>query len=272
MRATASRHCSCAALRASDRHAGCSGAARSAANAPDASRRGADAPAAAAFCPAVEVCIPGYEDEPYDKMEKQRFSVALPGDYQQEVLRLAKAADRRSAPPQSDNVACKLYFVDPAAQAPALVGQAASWLLPILVFWIFMRCLDFAARLRGQRRNQRAEIAAQFGRSRAVRTIGMGRGNTGVMFSDVAGQDAAIEAFQEIIDQMQGDPRFKIAGAKLPKGVLLEGPPGTGKTLLAKAVAGEAGVPFFSANGSEFVEMFVGVVRNAWPRGACVLA
>jgi cell division protease FtsH len=94
-----------------------------------------------------------------------------------------------------------------------------------------------------------------------VRTIGMGRGNTGVMFSDVAGQDAAIEAFQEIIDQMQGDPRFLIAGAKMPKGVLLEGPPGTGKTLLAKAVAGEAGVPFFSANGSEFVEMFVGVVR-----------
>ena len=215
------------------------------------------------------MCIPGYEDEPYDKMEKQRFSVALPGDYQQEVLRLAKAADRRSAPPQSGNVACKLYFVDPAAQAPALVGQAASWLLPILVFWIFMRCLDLAARLRGQRRNQRAEIAAQFGRSRAVRTIGMGRGNTGVLFSDVAGQDAAIEAFQEVIDQMQGDPRFTIAGAKLPKGVLLEGPPGTGKTLLAKAVAGEAGVPFFSANGSEFVEMFVGVVRTL-PQQPCV--
>ncbi len=207
------------------------------------------------------MCIPGYEDEPYDKMEKQRFSVALPGDYHAEVLRLAKAADRRAAAPQSGNVACRLYYVDPASQYPALVGQAASWMLPIIGFAMFLRGLDVIARLRGTRRNMRAEVAAQFGKSRATRTVGMGRGNTGVLFQDVAGQDAAIGAFQELIDMMQGDPRFAVVGAKLPKGVLLEGPPGTGKTLLAKAVAGEAGVPFFSANGSEFVEMFVGVVR-----------
>jgi hypothetical protein len=207
------------------------------------------------------VCIPGYEDEPFEKMEKQRFSVALPGDYHAEVLRLAKVADRRAAAPQSGNVACRLYYVDPASQYPALVGQAASWLLPIVGFWVFLKSLDVVAKLRGTRRNMRAEVAAQFGKSRATRSVGMGRGNTGVLFSDVAGQDTAIMAFQELIDMMQGDPRFAVVGAKLPKGVLLEGPPGTGKTLLAKAVAGEAGVPFFSANGSEFVEMFVGVVR-----------
>eukprot|EP00976_Prorocentrum_cordatum_P016053 322328-Prorocentrum_minimum.AAC.4 len=82
---------------------------------------------------------------------------------------------------------------------------------------------------------------------------------TGIKFSDVAGVDHAVQMFQEIIDIMLGDPRYSDIGAALPKGILLEGPPGTGKTLLAKAVAGEAGVPFFSANGSEFVEMFVGV-------------
>ena len=211
----------------------------------------------------VEVCIPGYEDEPYEKMEKQRFSVALPGDYHTEVLRLAKVADRRAAAPQSGNVACRLYYVDPASQYPQLVGQAAGWMFPIVGFWLFLRGMDLVARLRGRKKNMRKEVAAAFGKSRATRTMGMGRGNTGVLFADVAGQDAAIQQFREIISMMLGDQRFVVAGAKLPKGVLLEGPPGTGKTLLAKAVAGEAGVPFFSANGSEFVEMFVGVVRSA---------
>lgn len=105
-------------------------------------------------------------------------------------------------------------------------------------------------------------MAEEFGRSRATRSIGFGKGNTGVLFDDVAGQDAAIAQLKELIAMMQGDARFGVAGATLPKGVLLEGPPGTGKTLLAKAVAGEAGVPFFSANGSEFVEMFVGVAAS----------
>jgi cell division protease FtsH len=91
-----------------------------------------------------------------------------------------------------------------------------------------------------------------------------------VTFDDVAGVDHAVEAFKQILELMTGDPRYVEMGAVLPKGVLLEGPPGTGKTLLAKAVAGEAGVPFFSANGSEFVEMFVGVaaarVRDLFAR------
>merc|ERR1711990_867966 len=83
--------------------------------------------------------------------------------------------------------------------------------------------------------------------------------NTGVMFDDVAGVDEAKNDFMEVVEFLKRPERFTSVGAKIPKGVLLVGPPGTGKTLLAKAIAGEAGVPFFSISGSEFVEMFVGV-------------
>ncbi|BAT83364.1 ATP-dependent zinc metalloprotease FTSH 6 [Vigna angularis] len=83
--------------------------------------------------------------------------------------------------------------------------------------------------------------------------------NTGVTFEDVAGVDEAKQDFQEIVEFLKTPEKFSAVGAKIPKGVLLVGPPGTGKTLLAKAIAGEAGVPFFSLSGSEFVEMFVGV-------------
>ena len=97
---------------------------------------------------------------------------------------------------------------------------------------------------------------------------------TGVTFKDVAGQDEAKESLQEIIDFLHNPQKYTDIGAKLPKGALLVGPPGTGKTLLAKAVAGEAGVPFFSISGSDFVEMFVGVgasrVRNLFQQAAKV--
>ena len=97
---------------------------------------------------------------------------------------------------------------------------------------------------------------------------------TGVTFRDVAGQDEAKESLQEIIDILHNPQKYTDIGAKLPKGVLLVGPPGTGKTLLAKAVAGEAGVPFFSISGSDFVEMFVGVgasrVRDLFKEAAKV--
>ena len=156
-------------------------------------------------------------------------------------------------------MACRLIVVDPASQLPPIVGQSASWLLPIVVAAGFFRLLDWISTLAGRKKNLRKQMAEDFGRSRATRTVGLGRGNTGVLFEDVAGQDAAIRQFREVIGLIGGDVKFAVAGAKLPKGVLLYGPPGTGKTLLAKAVAGEAGVPFFSANGAEFVEMFVGV-------------
>ena len=96
--------------------------------------------------------------------------------------------------------------------------------------------------------------------------FGMGKSNAkvyvpstaGIRFSDVAGEDEAKENLQEIVDYLHNPQKYKEIGASMPKGVLLQGPPGTGKTLLAKAVAGEANVPFFSISGSEFVEMFVG--------------
>ena len=82
---------------------------------------------------------------------------------------------------------------------------------------------------------------------------------TGVTFRDVAGEEEAKESLTELVDFLKNPDKYKKIGARLPKGALLVGPPGTGKTLLAKALAGEAGVPFFSLSGSDFVEMFVGV-------------
>merc|ERR1712014_390459 len=97
--------------------------------------------------------------------------------------------------------------------------------------------------------------AMNFGKSKARFQMDA---QTGVMFDDVAGIDEAKEELQEVVTFLKQPDRFTAVGAKIPKGVLLVGPPGTGKTLLAKAAAGEAGVPFFSISGSEFVELFVG--------------
>ncbi|MGI9119376.1 MAG: ATP-dependent metallopeptidase FtsH/Yme1/Tma family protein, partial [Acidimicrobiales bacterium] len=96
----------------------------------------------------------------------------------------------------------------------------------------------------------------QFGKSKAKQ---VSKDQPKVTFSDVAGADEAVEELQEIKEFLESPAKFQSIGAKIPKGVLLFGPPGTGKTLLARAVAGEAGVPFFSISGSDFVEMFVGV-------------
>ena len=98
--------------------------------------------------------------------------------------------------------------------------------------------------------------AMNFGKSKARFQM---EAKTGVTFVDVAGVDEAKEEFEEVVSFLKRPERFTAVGAKIPKGVMLVGPPGTGKTLLAKAIAGEAGVPFFSISGSEFVEMFVGV-------------
>ena len=121
-------------------------------------------------------------------------------------------------------------------------------------------------------------LAAKVSRAGAGTAVGMGKSNartygkskTGVTFADVAGVDEAKQELQEVVDFLANGDKYRKLGAKLPKGVLLVGPPGTGKTLLAKAVAGEAGVPFLSMAGSEFVEMFVGVgasrVRDLFSR------
>ena len=107
----------------------------------------------------------------------------------------------------------------------------------------------------------------QFGKSKARFAM---EAETGVMFDDVAGVEEAKQDLEEVVTFLKQPERFSALGATIPRGVLLVGPPGTGKTLLAKAIAGEAGVPFFSLSGSEFVEMFVGVgasrVRDLFKR------
>jgi cell division protease FtsH len=99
------------------------------------------------------------------------------------------------------------------------------------------------------------------------------QGQTGITFKDVAGVTEAKQELQEVVDFLKNGQKYRNLGAKIPQGVLLVGPPGTGKTLLAKAVAGEAGVPFFSISGSEFVEVFVGVgaarVRDLFAKAKC---
>jgi len=210
----------------------------------------------------VEVCIPGYEDEPLETMERQIFSCLLPGDYHETTLKLAKEANSKNAGPDKGTVVCKMDYVDPSKVAPPIVGQTIVQVVPIVAFWIFQQSLEFVEYVkRGMepKKSARRKLAEAYGASVAQEFSKDSKSTTGVRFTDVAGVDHAVDMFKEIIQLMVGDERYSKIGATLPKGVLLEGPPGTGKTLLAKAVACEAGVPFFSANGSEFVEMFVGV-------------
>ena len=132
-------------------------------------------------------------------------------------------------------------------EQPSWWMSLLSSLLPILIlvavwFWIMNQTQGGGGRV------------MSFGKSRAKMS---GEGQVHVDFSDVAGEDEAKEELAEVVDFLKNPGRYTAIGAKIPKGVLLVGPPGTGKTLLAKAVAGEAKVPFFSISGSDFVEMFV---------------
>ena len=122
-----------------------------------------------------------------------------------------------------------------------------SFIVPLILLWVL---LAFVSKKMG------GSMGMGIGKSTAKVYV---EKSTGVNFKDVAGQDEAKESLQEVVDFLHNPKRYTDIGAKLPKGALLVGPPGTGKTLLAKAVAGEAGVPFFSLAGSDFVEMFIGV-------------
>lgn len=137
-------------------------------------------------------------------------------------------------------------------EASPLLSFFLFWILPFLVF--IMIGNYFAKKL--QNRIGGGPGAMTFGKSRAKIYV---EAQTGITFDDVAGQDEAKEALSEIVDFLHNPKKYTEIGAKIPKGALLVGPPGTGKTLLAKAVAGESKVPFFSISGSEFVEMFVGM-------------
>ncbi len=130
----------------------------------------------------------------------------------------------------------------------AIIGNILSWVLMIgvfyLIIWLFMRSMSKGGGMMG------------VGKSNAKMYV---EKKTGVTFADVAGQEESKESLKEMVDFLHNPKKYLEIGAKLPKGALLVGPPGTGKTLLAKAVAGEANVPFFSLSGSDFVELYVGV-------------
>lgn len=139
----------------------------------------------------------------------------------------------------------------PTRQSPILTFLL-SWIIPIAIFlfignWLSKKMMSGMGGGAG---------AMSFGKSNAKVYV---KSTNGIMFSDVAGEDEAKDLLTEIVDYLHNPERYREIGASMPKGALLVGPPGTGKTLLAKAVAGEANVPFFSISGSEFVEMFVGM-------------
>ncbi|SEO00739.1 cell division protease FtsH [Amphibacillus marinus] len=140
--------------------------------------------------------------------------------------------------------------VAPIGQSP-LISFIFSWVLPLA---IFIAIAQYFMKKMGDRMG--GPNAMKFGKSNAKVYV---EAETGKTFEDVAGQDEAKDALVEIIDYLKDSKKYREVGANIPKGALLVGPPGTGKTLLAKAVAGESSVPFFSISGSEFVEMFVGM-------------
>ena len=228
----------------------------------------------------VEIGGPGAHLDP--KADVIRWKVQIPGDAHEEVARQCQKAfftkpvnpDDMFTPHQTS---CQLFMnIKPWNMA---IHGARNWLMAGTFFFVIgalfqsgyaaersSDVLRKRAKVKKQS-NERDALADQMGKSKAKK---LKKNQSTVRFSDVAGQDMVVNEFQTIIDIMKGDPKYKGRFVEPPKGILLEGPPGTGKTLLAKAVAGEAGLPFFYANGSEFVEMFVGVaasrMRNLFKR------
>ncbi|MBQ9116607.1 MAG: ATP-dependent zinc metalloprotease FtsH [Clostridia bacterium] len=153
-----------------------------------------------------------------------------------------------------------------------LLGFLLSWILPLLIFYGF----GYFMMKRMNKRGGGNTMMFNMGKSNAKVYV---KSSNGIRFSDVAGEDEAKENLAEIVEYLHDPQKFREIGASMPKGILLVGPPGTGKTMLAKAVAGEANVPFFSMSGSEFVEMFVGMgaskvrdlFRQAKEKAPCIV-
>ncbi len=190
--------------------------------------------------------------------EKQVDKVQIEGDYIYFVDKAEKPAFYQTTtfddPELVDRLrasGCQFGRVVEEEMSPFL-SFIISWVLPIVIFvalgqWMSSRIMK---KMGG------GMPSMQFGKSNAKIYV---ESTTGINFSDVAGEDEAKEVLKEIVDFLHNPQKYQEIGASMPKGALLVGPPGTGKTLLAKAVAGEANVPFFSISGSEFVEMFVGM-------------
>ncbi|WP_286756670.1 MULTISPECIES: ATP-dependent zinc metalloprotease FtsH [Roseivirga] len=181
----------------------------------------------------------GFNTGPHYKIEKQFFSAEDFRDYYDTFVRENNIPSNQKVSIEFDNRTTILEFL-------------STWgflILIILFFWLMMRRMTGNAGPGGQIFNIGKSRAALFDTENKVK----------ITFDNVAGLDEAKEEVKEIVDFLKNPSKFTKLGGKIPKGALLVGPPGTGKTLLAKAVAGEAGVPFFSLSGSDFVEMFVGV-------------
>ncbi|MGD9571194.1 MAG: ATP-dependent metallopeptidase FtsH/Yme1/Tma family protein, partial [Thermoleophilia bacterium] len=166
--------------------------------------------------------------------DESEFTTGYPADYSATLVNQLEAAD---VPFEVKGIPSSPWW------------SSLIWLAPFILFigfWIYLM-----NRMQGG-----GSKVMSFGKSRAKR---MAVDAPKITFRDVAGADEAVEELHEIKEFLENPKKFQALGARIPKGVLLFGPPGTGKTLLARAVAGEAGVPFFSISGSDFVEMFVGV-------------
>ncbi|MCI7403198.1 MULTISPECIES: ATP-dependent zinc metalloprotease FtsH [unclassified Pyramidobacter] len=137
-------------------------------------------------------------------------------------------------------------------QASPIVSMLLSWVVPLLLFW------GLGQYMQKKLMNRMGGDSMMFGMGKSKARVYV-KSTEGIKFADVAGEDEAKENLAEIVEYLHNPGRYRDIGAKMPKGILLVGPPGTGKTMLAKAVAGESNVPFFSMSGSEFVEMFVGM-------------
>ena len=145
------------------------------------------------------------------------------------------------------------FYGEEIKQTSPILSFLMSWILPLLIFGALGELLARQLMKKAGGKN-----AMSFGMGKSSAKIYV-KSSDGIKFSDVAGEDEAKENLAEIVDYLHNPDKYKKIGASMPKGLLLVGPPGTGKTMLAKAVAGEANVPFFSMSGSEFVEMFVGM-------------
>ena len=156
-------------------------------------------------------------------------------------------------------------------QANPIISFLLSWVLPVVIFIAIGQYMSKKLMQRAGGPN-----AMMFGKSNAKVYV---KSSEGIKFSDVAGEDEAKESLSEIVSYLHNPQKYREIGASMPKGILLVGPPGTGKTMLAKAVAGESNVPFFSMSGSEFVEMFVGMgaskvrdlFRQAKEKAPCIV-
>ena len=199
-------------------------------------------------------------DEFIQKVESGEVEKVVLSDGEIEITPKKKSDDRYgqnmfyTTPVPDDRLADRLleagvkFEQKERSSSDQIIYLIASYVLPIVLMWLFLSFL--------MRRMTKGGGMMGVGRSNAKVYV---QKETGITFKDVAGQDEAKESLQEVVDFLHNPGKYVKIGAKLPKGALLVGPPGTGKTLLAKAVAGEAHVPFFSLAGSDFVEMYVGV-------------